>query len=288
MFLHASALVKDLVVDSNFARTIDPNPQQFLIHDNNSLPNRIIVFASESALRHLSAADVWYMDGTFATSPPGFKQLYVIHAQLGDSAVSCIYAFLSDKCESTYIDVLTAVIDRCTTDFVFTVINATRAVFGHHITTHLCLDHLTQCTWQEIKLFVGVLDGLVYLDEGDVPLGMEYLKDNTPDGLEPLVDYFDATYFTGTFRKTKPPPAADGSVPPLRLCPVPPMYPASIWNVHAITLADGSRTNNTLEAWNNGFTHLVGHKHPAIFRFINNIQKVAADFETVIYKADRG
>ena len=44
-----------------------------------------------------------------------------------------------------------------------------------------------------MKLFCGMLDGLAFLPLSDVPAGMDYLKEHTPDGLEPL-DYFDSTY----------------------------------------------------------------------------------------------
>ena len=37
------------------------------------------------------------MDGTFDIAPKLFKQLYVIHAKLGQSAVSCAYALLNVK-----------------------------------------------------------------------------------------------------------------------------------------------------------------------------------------------
>ena len=38
-----------------------------------------------------------------------------------------------------------------------------------------------------------------------------------PKGLEPLVDYFDATYISGTYRKVQHQPGPDGTVPPIRV-----------------------------------------------------------------------
>ena len=46
-----------------------------------------------------------------------------------------------------------------------------------------------------------MLDGLAFLPIGDVVSGIQYLRVNTPDGLEPLIDYFDSTYISGQFRR---------------------------------------------------------------------------------------
>jgi len=48
-------------------------------------------------------SDIWrasiprYMDGTFDSAPLQFQELYVIRAPPGDSAASCVYAFLPNK-----------------------------------------------------------------------------------------------------------------------------------------------------------------------------------------------
>lgn len=52
-----------------------------------------------------------------------------------------------------------------------------------------------------MKLFSGMVDGLAFLPVDDVSSGMEYLQNNTPDGCEALLEYFDRTYVTGTFRR---------------------------------------------------------------------------------------
>ena len=44
-----------------------------------------------------------------------------------------------------------------------------------------------------------------------------------PEGLEPLVNYFDATHISGTYRKVKRPPGPDGTVPPIRVRMTPPL-----------------------------------------------------------------
>lgn len=42
--------------------------------------NRILVFSSDQQLKLLFESDTIFMDGTFDTAPPHFKQVYLIHA----------------------------------------------------------------------------------------------------------------------------------------------------------------------------------------------------------------
>ena len=51
---------------------------------------------------------------------------------------------------------------------------------------------------EDVRHFIGMLDGLAFLPVDDVPDGMLYLRDNIPEGLDPLVDYFDLTSVTGS------------------------------------------------------------------------------------------
>ena len=84
-----------------------------------------------------------------------------------------------------------------------------------HVRTQGCFYYLMQVTWRKIQSlgltthyrtdedvqhFIGMLDGLA-------------LRDNIPEGLDPLVDYFDQTYVTGPFRRIQQPPISDGTHP---------------------------------------------------------------------------
>ena len=85
--------------------------------------------------------------GTFNSAPVLFNQLYVIRCPLGPSAVSCVYAFLSNKLQSTYEELLTSVLDRCIvlglqpdpttviTDYELAAINVVHASLGSQVTT---------------------------------------------------------------------------------------------------------------------------------------------------------
>ena len=65
-----------------------------------------------------------------------------------------------------------------------------------------------------------------------------------PEGLESLVDNFNATYISGTYRKVQRPPGPDGAVPPIRVRMTPPPLQPYIWNVNTQAMSGGSRTNN--------------------------------------------
>ena len=99
------------------------------------------------------------MDGTFSSAPALFEQIFVIRAHLGESAVSCVYAFLPGKSQEIYEEVLTAVLDKgdefglefdptaTVTDFEQAIINAVANKLGPQVTTKACFYHLTQSTW---------------------------------------------------------------------------------------------------------------------------------------------
>lgn len=309
--------LRNLEIVDEWTTTGFTDNEPFLIHDSSaSASSRLIVFATEQGLRQLSRARSWYMDGTFATAPKLFQQLYIIRVPIGQSAVTCVYAFMTDKSQSMYEQMLRAIVDKCDelgfnpdpttviTDFEQAVINAISTIIGPHVTHRGCFYHLTQSTWRklqslglvelyktndEVKHFCGMLDGLAFLPEDQVAQGMAYLLDNTPPGLEPLVDYFNATYVTGTFRRIQPPSTEPaGDLPPIRMRRIPPLYPPSLWNVHQATMNDEARTNNLCESWNNGYQHLIGYHHPSIWISIESIRKDQAMASTLMLQDSRG
>ncbi|KAG7173027.1 putative Inosine-5'-monophosphate dehydrogenase 1b-like 15, partial [Homarus americanus] len=172
---------------------------------------------------------------------------YIIRAPLGESAVSCVYAFLPGKSQEIFEEMLTAVHDKgeelgfymdvttTITDFEQAALHAISNKLDPHVNPKACFYHLTQSTWRKIqslglrnrykeddniKHFCGMLDGLAFLLVDCVSYGMDYIEDNTPDGLEDLVDYFDANYVTGTYqtisRSCDNASAVDSSIIPTR------------------------------------------------------------------------
>ena len=98
------------------------------------------------------------MDGTHPSSPGLFKQLYIIRAPLGDSAVTCVYALLPGKSQQIYEELFGAVDRKCeqmgfspdpttvVTDFEQAAILTFRNTFGEQVIHCGCFYHLTQNT----------------------------------------------------------------------------------------------------------------------------------------------
>lgn len=143
----------------------------------------------------------------------------------------------------------------------------------------------------DIKSFCGMLDGLAFLPESQILDGMLFLRENVPqashDEMLSLLEYFDATYVSGTFRRIQQPSTGDMSVP-MRMRRIPPLYPPPIWNVHDATLNGLARTNNLCESWNYGFQQLVGHTNPSIWTCIDSIRKDQALVATSLLQHEQG
>ena len=129
-----------------------------------------------------------------------------------------------------------------------------------------------------------MLYGLAFLPVDDVPAGMAHLRTLVPNGADPLIDYFDATYVTGRYRQARG--QVNGNAIRMRRVP-PPFSPAS-WNVHQVTVDGGQRTNNVCEGWNNKFAHLVGHQHPSVWKCIKAFQFAHEATDTLLQQAATG
>ena len=289
--------LRDLEISGEWTMTRGNDPVPFLIHDNGTeARNRIIIFATENAMHHLAKSDIWFMDGTFTSAPALFEQIFVIRASLADSAISCVYGFLSGKSQEIYQDFLSAVLDKgealgldmnpvtTMTDFELSLLNAIANVLGPQINTKTCFYHLTQNTWRKLQSlglssiykedestrhFCGMIDGLAFLPIDKVVDGMNFLKTKCPNHLEPLLEYFDSTYVTGTKRRARR---------------IPPLFPPEKWNVYDATVRGEHRTNNQCETWTNAFKFLVGYSHPSIWAAIEALNKDALMVQTILEK----
>ena len=133
---------------------------------------------------------------------------------------------------------------------------------------------------QDFRIFCNMLDGLAFLPIADLPEGIAYIRSvitEEPAETEELVDYFETTYVTGTYR-----PVQRNGEQRLTMRRVPPMFPPSIWSVHSATVDSDPRTNNVGEGWNNKFFTLVGSAHPSIWTCIQWFQREHATVTTVI------
>lgn len=125
----------------------------------------------------------------------------------------------------------------------------------------------------DFRLLSGMLDGLAFLPVSDVPAGMAFIRRIMPPTAQPLIDYFDVTYVSGS----------ESSGTHRR-----PRFPPSVWNVHEITVNNSDRTNNFAEAWNRAFETLLGESHPSVWTCIQLLQADAAQTASILMKHANG
>ena len=281
--------------------------ERFLLHDNKSTTDRIVIFSTDTGLRKLSESKIWFMDGNFQMAPALFEQLYVIHVPLGESSIAVVYAFLQRKTKGTYCSLLDTLCeeaeakghfpfpDTVVIDFELAVHNAIQSMFdGAQING--CYYHLSQCVWRKIqnlglstlyrddenfRLFCGKLNALAFLPIAEVEEGYNHLREIAPVEATELVDYFGST-FVYSYKKIR----AAGGLCRFKRCA--PQYAPGTWNVNSTTLNDGDRTNNLSEAWNNKFRILVGTKHPSIWRAVECLQQENSATEVLLSQTDAG
>ncbi|VDH96256.1 Hypothetical predicted protein [Mytilus galloprovincialis] len=141
--------------------------QNFVLSEDGDI-NKILVFGTSDNLRHLSQANTIFADGTFYASPVLFKQLYTIHALIEEEMYPSIFAFLPDKCQTTYQRLFTILKasgadnntpinpNRIFMDFESAARNAAETAFP---TANIkgCLFHFCQRIWKKVQT-LGMTD----------------------------------------------------------------------------------------------------------------------------------
>ena len=78
--------------------------QWFLLHDSGKDScHAATLCASTEELRHLAMKAEWYMDVNINTTPKLLQKIYVIHAKLGQSAVTRACALITRKSQDLYV-----------------------------------------------------------------------------------------------------------------------------------------------------------------------------------------
>ena len=181
-------------------------------------------------------------------------------------------------------------------DFELAAHQAVQNVFGSLVKVKGCFYHLTQATFRkiqelglvglyrekdDIKQFCGMIDSLAFVPVKDLPQAIKFLKETCPPELEDLLDYFDTTYVSGSYKRIN---RRENII----LKRIPPLFAPEVWNVLDATVSDGQRTNNVCEGWNNSFRRLVGQNHPSIWVFIDCVQKDIKEVWTTLALMERG
>ena len=204
---------------------------KFLIYDSlfndNEETNcgRILIFASTENLVQLFKCEIWFVDGTFKTSPSLLYQLYsVLATQIGVNrklltvGLPFVHALLENKQRASYERVFNVILKegsklgfttlpKCIkTDFQLSIIKAAGTVFGRD-TVKCCFFHLCQSVYRHVvneglqtqyndsddrRIKVGshMLCALAFVPTDEVENYFKLLRDELPEELEPITDYF--------------------------------------------------------------------------------------------------
>ena len=73
--------------------------------------NRLIIFATNDAIRLITTNPHWFIDGTFKVCPEIFFQIYTIHVLISHQIFPCVFALLPNKTDATYNRFLTEVLN---------------------------------------------------------------------------------------------------------------------------------------------------------------------------------
>jgi len=260
------------------AFTTTATGQRFLL-DNVELDGgtRMIVFASADAIQWLSRAKVWSCDGTFATAPLPFTQIYTIMAELNGTAFPAVFALLPDKLGSTYRSLFSVLkvklsepleVDTLLVDFENSVMNQFISVFPRCKRISGCLVHFKRALWRkigqkslqrqycsslDIQIAVNCVSALIYVPAEEVPAYYEaILKELMPGICDRIDQTFDEsesddikanlndwfTYFERTFIGSKS-----------RFGYSNPRYSPKVWTKHDDILNDEKLTTNANELY---------------------------------------
>jgi len=111
----------------------------------------------------LSEADTWFCDGNFKLSPEFFLQLYVIRIKKYDKFITPIFCVLQKKTHSTYEEMFTVILNKCSENNVYpdpqimnmhfeqAVIQAAKTIIGEHLIIQGCFYNLCQSTHRKLQ-----------------------------------------------------------------------------------------------------------------------------------------
>lgn len=274
--------------------------------------DRVLVFATARNIEVLCKSRIWFVDGTFKTSPGIFTQVFTVmglcqrSASNENVALPLLYAFLSRKTEEQYTTVLRALRnavtkyrvqgpclpDRIMSDFEKGLINACNNVFPEAQVSG-CFFHLGQSVYRRLqeeglqaqyndedrrlKRYTHMLLSLAFVPVDDVSDTLTMLKAEwrDEDDFIPMMKYFEKVYVSGVPGRG-------------RRRAVAVRYPPALWNQYVAATTKDHRTNNVSESWHNRFQVVVGKHHPDIYSALKELQREQGDTEIMIAELSLG
>ena len=273
--------------------------------DDDENVGRVLVFATRRNIELLCNSTIWFLDGTFKSSPAIFCQIFTIlglrkrNIEQGEGVpVPYVYALLSHKTQAQYRVVLEVVkaavedfrVQQCVptkimSDFELGILNACAEVYPN-VPTAACFFHLGQSAYRRIqreglqvaytnqddrtvKEFLHSVLALAFVPVADVPAAFDKLRRQCPPSLVGFMDYFNSTYVKGTPGRG-------------RRAGVAPRYNVRVWNQYEAALTRSHRTNNASEGWHNRFRIVIAKHHPDLYAALSELQKEQAYTEVCI------
>lgn len=273
----------DLEIPHDF--TVTKTGENFLKYDSGPAENRILIFTTDQDLQKLQAAENWFADGTFKTSPKLFYQLYSLHSCVFSQCVPHVYALLPNKTTDTYRRLFEQLKVLCPNlrpqsimcDFEVAAMNAFEEAFPT-AALHGCLFHMSQNVYKHVQehglrnlysenpefaLKIRMLPALSFVPVRAVHNYFDQLVATMPDEAQPIFDYFEDTY-VGRERRNR---AREGR------------FPLPLWNNFRRVRLNLPRSNNAIEAWHRRFHSVVSCDHPTIWKLISFLQAEQAYFQ---------
>ena len=254
----------------------------------------LMVYLSDLGKQVMEMSEEIYADGTFATAPKGFCQIYFLMGKIKNKRPLLFgFALLPDKETETYeklVEVLKVTIDvdnikmvRLMVDFEKAVWKAFRKHFPsvtivgcnfHHIKAirkHIADNGLKSlyghCT--EFQYLVKLILALTYVPEAKVQVAFDTVvqaqykrlqEEDIYDDYEVQLISFMA-YITRTW-------IGRGTGPQRKK----PMFPIQSWNKHEDVIMDKLLTNNVVETYNANWTDTM-ERTPSLYSVIEGFNR---------------
>lgn len=275
--------IDDFGIPEAFKKTI--SGESFLQVSVLEGDSKILIFTTKQSILKLASARYWIMDGTFSSCPNEFRQLYTIHAPIGQSesekTVPLVYMLLSRKSQEIYTNALELLTDYAEdqnvqlqpkyilTDFEKAVINAIKEIFPG-CSVFGCFFHWTQnlikklaflglktkySTETQIFMAVKKLQALSFLPPNRIKSAYFDLKPALPEILGTFLQYFEETYITGKNNNDRP------------------MYHPVLWSNYRTVMEGMPKTTNFIESWHHTWAILAGTHHLSVRKMVDEIRK---------------
>lgn len=277
---------EEIVIPPKFTKTIAGDP--FVLFDIGSANDRIIVFGTSENIGRLVLNKDWYMDGTFASCPTLFYQLFTIHYLENRTAFPMVFALLPNKQQTTYDRLFKEMKkfeselkpETLMVDFEKASINAFQDSFPETEISG-CNFHFNQALLRKIKHFgfwadynnkdldfqknIKMLAALAFVPPDRVVDAFDLVHNLFHEKYSDFLDSFEQEWIGTQDRREKRKPAK---------------FAIDLWNMFQKDI----RTNNSVEGWHRSFSELMARTNPTFWRFMNTLQIEQGKNENMIAK----